>query len=248
MKRFIGYVVAAITAALNWWVFYTVAVHFHSQDPWFMATALLVSVVVHELGHLSVLEWNGIRTYLVFLVVLGGAIPDSKQRTKFNELPWNTKAALYLAGVFGNLLVVAGGLLLYWTGHLTEQQCLSLAYLNGTLVLFNLLPITLFDGGRFAKVLFDSVPESRDHVYVFAIWFAYATVAVTVSVLAGHLYTTSIIVLLWGLHIKARNDDPTGSYNHLAMTAAQTRGWATTYLLLLAISLALTTVTESWMF
>lgn len=248
MKRFIGLVVAVATAALNWWVFYSIAVHFHSQDPWFMATALLASVVVHELGHLSVLEANGIRTYLVFLVILGGAIPDPSQKARLNHLPWNTKALIYLAGVFGNTLVIIAGLVMMANDAITPQQYQSLVNLNAVLILFNLFPVFIFDGGRFAKVLFDSIPEDKDAMYVFVIWAVYAVAVGTVSLLTHQLYTTGLLVLLWGLHFQAKHDDVNGSHNRLAMKSGQIKAWATVYVLLLAVSLYLSTLSKTWMY
>ncbi len=94
MKRSTGILVAVGTAALNWLVFLQTGKWLHFQDPAFFATAITMTLVIHELGHLVVLEANGIKTHLIFLVILGGAMPDPSCKDKLDKLPWSNKAAI----------------------------------------------------------------------------------------------------------------------------------------------------------
>lgn len=248
MKRLIGITIAVVTAILNWWAFYYIAVHFGSQNPWFMATSLLTAIVIHELGHWIVLEISGIRTYLIFLVILGGALPDPSLKRRHDALPWGRQAFINLAGVLGNVLMVFGAFVLRVLGYISDRELLSIANLNGSLILYNLFPLFIFDGGRFAKVLFNSVPEDKDFNYVFAIGIPYLVAAILASILTGGYFLTGAFILLWGLQFQARNDDPNGSNHRLAMPPAETRRWAALYIALLCIGLWWMAITPSWMY
>jgi Zn-dependent protease len=248
LKRLVGLIIAVGTAYANWWIFYEVAVYFGSQDPTFMAWALLSSIIVHELGHLVMLEVNGIRTYLFFAVILGGAMPAPSLKPKLDKLCWNSKAGIYLAGVIGNCLAVLVAGLLSASGYLTEQQYLSVVNLNGLLILYNLVPWFIFDGGRFAKVLFDSVPEHLDGKYVRMLGIGYIMAAIAATFISGANFIIGGYIIFWGLHLQSRKDDPRGSHHALAMRPHQTRTWAMIYFLLLLIGLALIAATPHWMY
>ncbi len=247
MGRLIGYLVATVTAVLNWYAFEYLAEWLGASDPSFVATMLLVSIVVHELGHLAVLEANGIRTYLVFLVILGGAIPDPRQKERFDALSWNTKAGIYLAGVAANILVIVAYGILYGAGAVTGAELMQVANLNGSLILFNLLPFGIFDGGRFTKVLFDSVSEDRDRDFVHGMAITIGIVGIATAILTLQFYFGTIYLIFWGLRLQSKRDDPKGSYDRRAMTVEEQRTWAGAYVFLVALGITLLSTTTDWL-
>ncbi|MFC1662719.1 hypothetical protein ACFL04_00955 [Patescibacteria group bacterium] len=245
-SRVIGLVVALVTAAANWLVFYWVAVKFGSPAPEFIAWIVLLSVVLHEIGHLIVLEANGIKTYLVFLVILGGAIPDPKHKDKYLGLPHHTLAQIYLAGVTLNLLMVLGSVVLYWLGDISARELGQITNLSGIMILFNLLPIWIFDGGRFAKIFFDSSPEDKDTGYVIKFTAIIGVVFFLLTLLTEYSFIFSLLLLFWGLHFRANHDDPMGSHSKQAMSKKQLKGWAYYYAALMILAAYFMASTDKW--
>lgn len=247
MSRWIGIPLAVTTAFLNWLVFYKVAAYFHSKDPIFIANILILAIVLHELGHLIILESHGIKTHLIFLVVMGGAISDPKYNVKRKQLSWSTLAAVSLAGVTANVLMVIGSFVLYWTGLLTSGQLSQIANLNGVLILYNLLPLWIFDGGHFAKFLFNSIPEDKDFGYMVRIAATVGIMAIMATILSKYDFTITFCLIFWGLHFQSHHDDPRGSYSQLAMTRKQQCNWASYYVLLISLGIVLMAATKKWM-
>lgn len=246
MSRFKGYLTALVTAFLNWLVFYFVASKFNSMDPDFIAWILILSIVLHEIGHLMTMEWFGVKTHMFFAVIIGGAFPDFKFRQRFESLNWSSLAGIYLAGVTMNLVMALYGYYLYANDNITMLQFSQITNLNGALILYNLLPIWIFDGGRFAKALFDSIPEHKDYSFAITIFVAIAIVGIMCKILGLRDFIYTIPLILWGLWNKATNDDPDGSTKPEAMTRNQTIGWSVYYLLLVIAGMIMLAMTETW--
>ncbi len=246
MKRTTGILVAVGTAVLNWIVFLQIGKWLHFQDPNFFATAITMTLVIHELGHLIVLEANGIKTHLIFLVILGGAMPDPSCKDKLDRLPWSNKAAIYLAGVTANVFVVVAYGILTAMGAVTVTHLEAVVNISGALILYNLLPLWIFDGGHFAKVFFDSVSEDRDGHFVWGIGITFFIAAIMLIALGGQDLTVSGLWLFWGLQFRAKHDDPYGSRSELAMTVNQQRNWAIYYLFLLILGMVFLATTRVW--
>lgn len=161
MNRWLGFFLATITGVLNWLLFRLFFQHYYPGQGEVLATILIASIFLHEIGHMIVLEKNGIRTYILFLVILGGTITYKQDRDKEKNLPWATGAAVSLAGVMANFLLIILSLVGESTGLLTGSIASKIINLNGILILYNLLPFFIFDGGHFSKYLFNSTPEKR---------------------------------------------------------------------------------------
>ncbi|MCL4399668.1 M50 family metallopeptidase [Patescibacteria group bacterium] len=247
MKRSVSILVAVITAILNWYAFAQIGHWLKLQDPNFFATVILATVVVHELGHLIFLEANGIKTHLIFLVIMGGAVPDASCKNKLDNLPWSKKAAIYLAGVSGNLIVVIVFAILAAAGNITITQLEGVVNISGNLILYNLLPLWIFDGGHFAKVLFNSISEDRDGYFVWAIGITFFIMTILMAILSAQVFFMTAIWLFWGLQFQAKHDDPEGSYNKLAMTKNQQRNWGIYYAFLLILGLVFMSTTRVWL-
>lgn len=243
-KRLLSVAIAVATAALNWLIFWKIANLFPSiKNSLFIANILIVAIIVHELGHFIVLEASGIRTHLIFAVIFGGAISSKRQ---LNQLPWSRCALMSLAGVMGNALLVISSIILYLVGILTSTQLSQIVNLNGALILWNLMPLWILDGGRFAKVIFDSLPEGRDTAYVYKIWIPFSIVALIAGALSGHLFLINAFLIQIGLHRRADYDDPKGSTDPQAITENQVKKLTNLYLGLLTSAVVMLAITRSW--
>ena len=97
-------------------------------------TALLVlgAAAFHELGHVAVLTWCGVRIRRLRISALGAVLETDGRMSYGQEL------AAVLAGPLLNLLAAAG---LGWAGYVTAAGA------NAVLCAFNLLPVRPLDGG-----------------------------------------------------------------------------------------------------
>jgi len=248
MKRLLSLMITVVTAALNWAAFWWLADYFGSQNPVFIATNILLALLVHEMGHMYVMEKAGIRSHMIFLVILGGVGPWKEDREKFDELNWSTQCYLSLAGVMGNILIVGVSAVLYGSGTLDVEKFLSIANLNGLLIMFNLLPWWKFDGGRFTRTFFNSVPEHLDRVYSTA--FTLVVVAGLVMVMfsvGGRLFLFESWLFLLGIQRRAVDDDPSGSLDHRAMKSWEEMYWGVVYIVLFVMGMVIAMVTPNWM-
>lgn len=237
---------AVVTAVLNWGAFYGLARLFRVEEPFFLATILILSIVIHEIIHLIFLEAKGIKSTLIFLVVMGGAVPHRSHQHKILSLPWSTLAAIYLSGVCGNYLVILGASILLLFGRLTTHHFEQIVNLNALLVMYNLWPVWKLDGGHFAKLLFNSISEDRDMNYAISLGLTVGLVAITMTIISPTNFIITAWFVTWGLFFRATHDDPTGSTKHLAMTRRQQKRWAILYVSLICASIVLMGVTEPW--
>lgn len=244
MGRLTSLLVLIVSGAISWGAYYGIAIWFESQIPVFMATALFVSLLVHEIGHWLALEAYGIRAFMFFAVLLGGAVPQDTKKLK--TLPWSKQVVITLAGPAGNVAVVLGAVVLQQLGYLTGDELSRITNINGALIAFNLVPISILDGGRFAKYLFDSIPERRDGHYVKYMAIAVYTVAIIVWAANGEHYFITAAMVLWGASHKSRNDDPSGSRNRLAMNEKQYNASLVCYVALMALGIAFSAFTPPW--
>jgi len=117
--------------------------------------ALFASVLVHELGHVIVARWYGLRTSEIVMFPIGG-VSRLEGQPKPRQEP-----LIALAGPGVNLLIAVG--LLAWQGNFLPVETLRvptdanllerIALGNLLLGLFNLLPAYPMDGGRILRAL-----------------------------------------------------------------------------------------------
>lgn len=245
-SRLYQVIITVSTAVLNWVAFYYIAVHFKSTMPVFMASIVMISILVHELGHAVVLERNGIKTTMFFAVILGGVSPMPKYVAAYKRLHWKTNAEIALAGVVGNLMMVVVAALVYLWGQLTLTQLKQIACLNGGLIFFNLLPFSILDGGRFATSLFNSLPENLDGPFAKVAGFVMFGAALLVTLYTPQSFLVSGFLFIWGLSKKAKEDDPNGSHNPLAMAIPDCRRMTAIYVSLVVIGLVLQITMKNW--
>ncbi|MFA5107353.1 MAG: hypothetical protein WC497_03445 [Patescibacteria group bacterium] len=246
MRMFWTMMVATATAALSYWVFEYWARWLHLADPQFIALSLVVTVVVHELAHWALFEIQGVPSLLIFGTFIGGAItlPDKKRRIQ--KLSWNVLAAIYLVGVMANLTSAVVFSVAGQFGFADATKASRMMNLVGQISVVNLLPVRFLDGGGFARVLFNSVPESRDMTFVRVIGLAVGLPVLVLAIGKSSTWLILIAFLLLGLQFFAKHDDPNGSASRLAMTERQQRGWAVCYTVCMLIGVLMLAFTRKW--
>jgi len=246
MSRAKGFLITAVTSVFTWIVFYQIGLWYQSDAPVWKASILIASVIIHEIFHMIFMEKNGIKAHMFVLVVIGGAYPDKKDRDKMKLLPWSRRAGIVLAGVVGNVVFVAAAAFAYWAGQISQTQLSQIANLNGSLILYNMIPFWILDGGQFAKILFNSSPESQDRKYVATISMAFLVVIGLLNLCTRQDFIGTTWIVFFCLHYQARNDDPFGSRNRLAMNETQRFQWSLLYIALLGIGATLLATTKPW--
>ena len=245
MNRWIGYAIGAATAVMTYFVFYYIASFLGATNPHFVATALLVAMVIHEIMHLIAIEANGIPAQTFFLVIIGGAMPLWGHEKKYKKLSWERQATIALAGVTGNFIVILSSFILSQANYLTFNDLLRILNLNGSLILWNLFPLWIWDGGRFTKLLFNSISEDEDTKYQYAMLICF--LAVVMALIAyGKLSFIHIWMFSWGLHWQASHDDPRGTYDPQSMPDSHHKWWAALYLAMICAGAIILGTTPNW--
>ncbi len=109
---------------------------------WSFAAGFVVLIFVHEMGHVLELRRQGVRASAPMFIPFLGAMVAMK------EMPANALAEAKV-GLAGPLLGSLGALATYELGVSRHSDfLLALAYTAAFLNLFNLIPLTPFDGGR----------------------------------------------------------------------------------------------------
>ena len=114
------------------------------------ALGLVLSVLIHELGHSVVARWYGVEVKEITLWILGGV-------AQFQEMPRQrgAEAVVAIAGPITSILLAV----LFWLSWQIVQSPMALfvvsylAIVNVALALFNMLPALPMDGGRVLRSL-----------------------------------------------------------------------------------------------
>lgn len=109
---------------------------------WRYAAGFVGLIFVHEMGHYIAARQRGLDVGLPTFIPFVGAWIELKQR------PHDVDTEAYV-GLAGPLVGSIGALACYYLGrHFTSPLLLALAYSGFFLNLFNLIPLSPFDGGR----------------------------------------------------------------------------------------------------
>jgi Zn-dependent protease/predicted transcriptional regulator len=132
--------------------------HFTTPQYWLMGLAaallLFASVLVHELAHSFVAVKHGIRVSSIRLFIFGGVSQISSDpptgRQEFLIAIAGPATSMALAFFFGAIYIVS-----YLSGTLAPVSAVSgyLAFANGLLAMFNLIPGFPLDGGRLLRAI-----------------------------------------------------------------------------------------------
>ncbi|SOE94735.1 Zn-dependent protease (includes SpoIVFB) [Burkholderia sp. D7] len=114
---------------------------------WRFAAGFVALLFVHEGGHYLAARQRGLAVSLPTFVPFVGAWIQLK------ELPHDAETEAYV-GLAGPLLGTVGALACYFAARHTDNNLLlALSYAGFFLNLFNLIPLSPFDGGRITAVL-----------------------------------------------------------------------------------------------
>jgi Zn-dependent protease/CBS domain-containing protein len=149
-----------------------------------LATSLLFfgSVVLHELGHSAIALRNGIPVRSITLFIFGGVAQIGREPAspgvEFRVAIAGPAVSFALAGLFGAL----GR---FGASHAPLAALATyLAYINGSLALFNLIPGFPLDGGRVLRAVMWQVTHSFQR-------------ATEIAGSAGHLFAW--LFIFWGV-------------------------------------------------
>jgi Zn-dependent protease len=114
---------------------------------WRYAVGFVGLMFVHELGHYIAARQRGLDVGLPTFIPFVGAWVQLK------DLPHNAETEAFV-GLGGPLLGTVGALAVYWLAQsYSVPWLLAVAYSGFFLNLFNLIPLSPFDGGRITAVL-----------------------------------------------------------------------------------------------
>lgn len=225
MKRFLVTVISFVLSIL--------AAKFWLKD-WTAAYLLVGSITIHEVGHMLAIFSYGGRPYLVFIPFLGAATFYSVE--EIQKLTWFQQAIVGLSGCFLNFLIMVASIIAYKFVD-GGKYWLFLAALNSSFVVFNLLPLSIFDGNKFAQALFNSLNEEGDRTYVSMIKLL-SYIASFVLALMGKL-TLFPFGIIFGMINASRNDSPTEAYSGRAMSRSQAAFLTWVYCLMIFIAMGI---------
>ncbi len=110
--------------------------------------ALLVTVIIHEMGHWLAMKFYNYSNVKIFFIPLIGAFTSGKKQ----EVSQKQLCIIILAGPLPGVII--GSILFYINQDLANETIKMLANCFLFLNLFNLLPIYPLDGGRIMETLF----------------------------------------------------------------------------------------------
>lgn len=114
---------------------------------WLFGIALIYILMIHEMGHVWAMKRLNIPTNATLFIPFIGALARGKKQAKN---AYDDAYISYMGPAFGFLSVIPA-ILLY---ILTETEFWMVIVLIGSVVnLFNLIPITPFDGGHIVKII-----------------------------------------------------------------------------------------------
>jgi Zn-dependent protease len=114
---------------------------------WWYAVGFVLLLLVHELGHYMAARQRGLDVGAPAFIPFVGAWIELKDR------PHDVETEAWI-GIAGPLLGTAGALVCYFLARNYDSQLLlAVSYAGFFLNLFNLIPLSPFDGGRITAIL-----------------------------------------------------------------------------------------------
>ncbi len=148
---------------------------------------LFASVVAHELGHSFVAISRGIPVKSITLFIFGGVASLSQDtqdaKTEFQVAIAGPAVSFVIAAVAYGLTFVFGKI-----NAQAEGICLYLAWANGLLVAFNLIPGFPLDGGRVFRSIVWGITHSMERA---------TRIAGTLGVVIGYLFIVLGIFIIF---------------------------------------------------
>jgi Zn-dependent protease len=188
---------------------------------WGYAVGFVLLLLVHELGHYVAARRSGLRVGVpTFIPFLGAWI-------ELKEQPMTVEQEAYIAFA-GPFVGTLGATLVLWAaGQYDSALLLAVAYAGFFINLFNLVPVTPFDGGRIVAILSPRI------------WLAGAPILLGIFFLIPSPMFLVILVLLAPTMLRAMKDAwqgrvPDHNPRYYEVPPAARLRYAAYYLLLLA--------------
>lgn len=156
--------------------------------------AILLVIIIHEMGHFLFMKLFGYSNVRIFIVPLLGAFTSGrKQQVSQGQL-----ALIIMAGPVPGILI---GTFLYWANLSIGNEALSMLANSFLIInLLNCLPFYPLDGGRLIETLF-----FRDNYVIRLVFGIISIVALTVLCLVLQNLVMLIIPALIGLELYNEN-------------------------------------------
>jgi Zn-dependent protease len=146
---------------------------------WKYAAGFIVLLFVHEMGHYIAAKKRGLDVGAPTFIPFIGAWIEMKQ------LPHDAETEAYV-GLGGPLLGAVGAVLCYFLARETGATwLLAVAYAGFFLNLFNLIPLSPFDGGRITAVLSPRIWLLGVPVLLALFWWRPSPMLVLMALLAA---------------------------------------------------------------
>jgi Zn-dependent protease len=146
---------------------------------WWYAVGFVLLIFVHEMGHYIAAKQRGLNVGAPTFIPFVGAWIQLK------EQPHNAETEAYV-GLAGPLVGTLGALACYFAARSTGSNLLlALSYAGFLINLFNLIPLSPFDGGRITAVLSPRVWLLGVPVLIALFFYRPSPMLVLVGVLAA---------------------------------------------------------------
>jgi Zn-dependent protease len=114
---------------------------------WWYAVGFVLLIFVHEMGHYLAARQRGLNVGAPTFIPFVGAWINLK------DLPHDVETEAYI-GIAGPVLGTAGALVCYFLARSYDSNLLlALSYAGFFINLFNLIPLSPFDGGRITAII-----------------------------------------------------------------------------------------------
>jgi len=222
----VSFVVSAL-AAYYWWL-----------KDWPLVWILMASIFLHEVGHWLAFVNYGLKPSMFFIPLLGAAVVVPKGAEKLNH---KQLAIVALAGSAVNFALFLLGLLISLGGN---KYGMNLASLNASLVWFNLIPLLILDGQKFAQAIFASLSESGDHIAANIISWSVMLAGLGL-ILAGKLGLFCLLVF-YGIRRESTKDDPGEAYSRKAMATSDAKWLIAVYIIIMVSTMVTSAFLPLW--
>jgi Zn-dependent protease len=178
---------------------------------------ILIVLLVHELGHFSMMKlfkYNNVR--MLFIPLMGAFVQGSKET-------YSQKQSLIVIGAGPFPGVIIGTLLIVLAGSIKEAWMIDLGLLFLLLNIINLIPLDPLDGGQLFKLLIKKNQE------LFILVFSFIS---SLILIGGGWYIDSWMVMLFGFFMGFRVRSIQNQYNLRKELREEEVNYKTTYKLL----------------
>lgn len=178
---------------------------------------LLIVLLIHEMGHFSMMKlfkYNNVR--MLFIPLMGAFVQGSKEE-------YSQKQSLIVIGAGPFPGIILGTLLIFFAGTYQEAWMVDLGLLFLLLNIINLIPLDPLDGGQMFKLLLKNNQE------LFILVFSFISSLVLIGV---GWYIDSWVMMIFGFFMGFRVRSIQNQYNLRKELKDEEVNYQTTYKLL----------------